>query len=161
MTFGQKNKLVCALPPVADAFAGTANSDVVLLEKYNHVTFQILTGASTTANGVVTVQACDDTTPSTTSNIAFNYISFTGGADDDTQSDLTEADSTGFAMTASAAEGMYLIEVDAAAIEGDVAGYKGVRVTVTEDTDDPQLAGIWAILSEPRYAQDALGTVLS
>jgi hypothetical protein len=55
--FSENHHIVNALSPVADAFATAATSDIVNLENYGSVTFIISTGATTTANGVVTVVA--------------------------------------------------------------------------------------------------------
>jgi hypothetical protein len=158
MIFSDRHKVVNGLPPAADVFATSGASDIVNMEAYNHVTFIIVTGATTTADGVITVEACDDTTPSHTTAIAFRYRKVVSG---DTYGDLTDATSSGYAMTASTANQYHIIEVDAADIEAGAAGYEYVRVKVTEDTDDPQYACIVAILSEPRYAHANLGTVIT
>jgi len=158
MIFSQYNKIVNALEPKADRFATKGESDVINMSKYKHITFLIMTGASSSADGVVTVEACDDTTPTNTTAIAFKYRAITSG---DTYGDLTAATSSGFAMTASKANSYYIVEVDAADIEAGEAGYKYIRLVVTEDTDDPQTACIVAILSQPRHAYEKLGTVIT
>jgi len=158
MIFSDRNKVINGLPPKADAFATAGTSDVVSMKEYNHATFLIMTGAASNANGVITVEACDDTTPSNTQAIPFKYRKVLSG---DTYGDLTDATSSGYAMTASAANQYHIIEVDAADLEAGAAGYEYVRVKVTEDTDAAQYACIVVILSEPRYAQGNLGTVIT
>jgi len=157
MIFTQRNKIVNGLPPQADAFATSGESDIVSLKNYNHVTFLIMTGASTTANGVVTVLAGSSVSSAATA-IAFKYRACTSG---DTLGDLTDATSSGFAMTASKASSFYAIEVDASDVAAAGTGYDCVKVKVTEDTDDPQYACIVAILSEPRYAGKAMPTAIT
>lgn len=158
MIFSQYNKVVNALEPKADRFATAGNSDVISMKKYKHITFLIMTGASSTADGTVTVEACDDTTPSNQTAIAFKYRAITTG---DTYGALTAATAAGFSMTASKVNSYYIVEVDAADIEAGQAGYEYVRLVVTEVTDDPQIAGIVAILSQPRHAYEQLATVLT
>ena len=158
MIFSQYNKVVNGLPPVADAFATQGYSDIVNMEAYKHVTFLIITGVTTTADGVITVEACDDVTPSNTQAIAFKYRAVVAG---DTYGALTAVASTGVAMTASKANSYYIVEVDAADVEAGKAGYEYVRVKVTEDTNDPQIACIVVILSEPRYPQEKLVTAIT
>jgi len=149
--FSERNKIVNGLSPVADAFATSGESDIVSLKDYRHVTFLIMTGISTTADGVVTVLAGSSVSAAATA-ITFKYRACTSG---DTLGALTDATTSGFAMTASKADSFYAIEVDAAVVAAAGTNYDCVKVKVTEDTDDPQIANIVAILSEPRYADAA------
>ena len=59
------------LVPEADRFAGGVTTDVVECRSATGVLFLIFRGDSTggTATGVVTVNACDDVTPTTTTAV--------------------------------------------------------------------------------------------
>lgn len=157
------NKVVNAVIPVADAFATAVTTDVVNLENYGKCTFIIATGATTTANGVVTVNAGISAASCATA-IAFKYRTQINAvppaAASDLPSALTAAAVTGFSMTASKAGGLYIIEVDADVVAAAGTAYNHCSCTVTEVTNDPQTACIVAILSEPRYPQDILVTAI-
>jgi len=162
--WSEQNKVVSGVIPVADAFATSATTDVINMENYNKCTFIIYTGATTTADGVVTVNA-GNANDSCATAIAFKYRTQVAKTDATTQggdvpSALTAATSAGFAMTASKVGGIYIIEVDSAVVAAAGTNFDHVSCTVTEDTDDPQTACILAILSEPRYPQAVLATAI-
>lgn len=147
MLFLDNNHLVTGLAPVADAFAGaTVNSDVINVENYGHVSFLIWKAVGAVGTSTVTVEACDNTTPSTTTAIPFKYARKQDS--DDTWGAVTDATAAGFATTAGSNE-MYLIEVDVADIAEQGCGY--VRLDMAEVADAAVLGGILVILSEPRY----------
>jgi hypothetical protein len=139
---------VNGLPPVADAFATTGESDIVNLAKYGAVTFIIATGVTTTANGTVQVLA-GNSVAGATNAIAFKYRAVLAPATTNVPSALTDATSAGFSMTASKPNSMYIIEITAQALA--YAGYSCVKVLVTEVTNDPQIATIVGILYGPRF----------
>ena len=164
--WSERNKVVNALLPVADAFAGTKNSDVVNLANYKKCTFLIFTGASSSGTSVVTVNAGTSNSSATTA-IAFKYrtqIAGTGGASGTTGSDipsaLTDATSTGFTTTASKVGATYIIEVDAATVAAAGTNYDHCKLTLTESKDSPVTGMVAAILSEPRYPQAVLQTAI-
>ena len=161
--WSEKNKVVNAVIPVADAFDTAVTSDVVNMENYKKLTFLVITGATSTANGVITVKAGVSNSSCATA-IVFKYRTQIGAvppaADSDVQSKLSDATVSGFAMTASKAGGMYVIEVDAQIVAEAGIDYDHVSLTVTEDTNDPQTACIVAILSDPRYADAVLQTAI-
>lgn len=160
--WSEYNKVVNAVIPVEDAWASNTTSDIINMENYNKCTFIIATGASAAnTDGVITVNA-GTTTPATA--IAFNYRTQIAAAVPDAGSDvpsaLTAAAAAGFAMTASKAGGVYIIEVDAAVVAAAGTDYDHVSCTVTEDTAGAQTGCIIAILSEPRYPQAILATAI-
>ena len=134
------------LYPVADAFAGTAATDIV--ENLGEgVLFVRTDGVGTTGTSVVTVLACDDVTPSNTHAVAFKYrISTTP----DTWGAWTEATTTGFTTTAGSNQ-MY--QIWAAAEEQAHIGYGYVKVVFTESANDPVLGGVDAYLIGGRYKE--------
>ena len=161
--FSERHKVVNAIIPVADAFSANVTSDIVHLENYKKCTFLIVTGATSTDAGLVTVGAGATSTGAATA-IPFKYrtqiAAAPPNAGSDVSSTLIDATSTGFAMTASKAGGLYIVEVDAAVVAAATAGYDHVALTVTEVGSTGVTACVLAILSEPRYPQDILVTAI-
>jgi hypothetical protein len=145
--FSENHHIVNGLSPVADAFNVTGESDIVNLAKYSAVTFIVSTGASTTANGIVTVLA-GTSVSSATNAVAFKYRTVLAPATTNVPGALTAATTAGFSMTASKANSFYIIEVKA---EDLAPTYTCCKVVVTEVTNDPQLASIIAICHNPRF----------
>jgi hypothetical protein len=139
------NHIVKGLDPVADAFAGTVYSDVINMKNWKHIQFVIVKGVGATGTSTVTVEACDDVTPSNTSAIAFRYTAITSG---DTEGTPTDAAATGFVTTAGGSQ-LYKVDVDADALAA--SGYGYIRLKMVESVDSPVLGGILAILTEPKY----------
>jgi hypothetical protein len=159
--FLSNHHIVNGLYPVADAFATTGVSDVISLENYESICFIIHTGNSTggDSDGVVTVSACDTVVPGNSVAMAFRYRTCASSATVDTWSSPTAAASTGVALNGA---DNTMLAVEVTADEVLTAGLTNsteystpfVQLTVTEDTDDPVVAGILCILSGPRYPQD-------
>jgi len=142
----QNLHFVKGLDPVADAFSGTVYSDVIDMSEFQEILFVVYKGVGTTGTSTITVEACDDTTPSNTSAIAFWYRAITSG---DTHGALTAATTSGFTTTAGSSQ-LYLISVRAAELLS--SGYKYVRLKAVESVDSPVLGGILAIQGTPTYA---------
>lgn len=141
----QETHYVPGLDPVADAFAGTVYSDVVDLGNAHAVTFVIIKGVGATGTSTVTVEACDDIVPTTTSAVAFAYRKMTTT---DTWGANTWVASTGFVTTAGSSQ-RYLVHVDADMLAN--SGYRYVRLAMVESVDSPVLGGIDIILHNLRY----------
>jgi len=146
--------IVNGLYPKADAFATSATMDYVSLENYRKATWVIHTGDATggTADGVVTVLAATAADGTGATAIAFRYRVCLSSTTVDTWGALTAATTAGFAMTAGDNR-MYLVEVDSADVAAGLANADFVSLKVTEDTDDPIVAGCICILSHARYPQ--------
>lgn len=124
------------LAPVADAFAGTVNSDVVSMKNHNRVRFVIVKGAGATGTSTITIEACDDVVPTTQSAVPFRYRRTVAGS---APGAWAAATATGFVTTAGASE-MYECEVAAEALAA--SGYGYVRLHAVEVANDPVLGGI-------------------
>lgn len=114
-----------------------------------------------TATTVLTVNACDNVTPSTRSAIPFWYREIIGTTNTgDTDGAITRAATTGFTTTAGGAK---LVLVEADAKDCAAAGYGFVELTSVEGVDDPVVASIVAILggSPNRYARQVNATVIA
>ena len=137
---------VVGLAAVADAFAATVSSDVVSMKDAIAATFWLHKAVGATGTSTITVEACDDTVPTTTSAIAFKYRANTAT---DVWGALTNATSSGFATTAGSNQN-YEITVDADQLAN--SGYGYVRLKCVEVVDSPVLGGIFIQLhlTKPR-----------
>lgn len=152
--WSEENKIYNVLIPVADPWAEHTTGRGVHLENYKRLTYIIPTGTATSGQAVVTVNAAasasGDGTP-----IAFKYRTCSSGGEYGT---LTDATSSGFAMTMQR-EGMsYIVDVNVADIVAASTGYDYSTLTITEGDQDTPLvvACVIAVLSEPRYPQATL-----
>lgn len=155
-TLIQQLDAVQGIAPVADAFDSTVYTDVVSMKNFESVMFVIQKGVGTTGTSTITVEACDDFTPSNTSAVTFFYKKVTGS--DDVASVLTKATTAGFTTTAGSNH-IYAIEVR----YGDLAasGYTNVRLKAVEVVNSPVLAGILIVLGNPRSVKDPFPTVIA
>jgi len=152
----QDAKYVQGIVPVADAFSATVATDVINMEGYQHCEFIRIAGVGVTGTSTVTVEACDNVTPSNTSAIPFRYRETAAGTD--VFGPLTDATSSGFLTTAGSNQ-IVVIEVDAEAL--GPSGYQFIRAKFVEGTDSPVLGTVLVRLSGARYGQSADATVIS
>lgn len=143
------------LVPVADCFAGGVATDIISLANYNRALFTIITGAIEDANisNIVTVDACDDTTPSNTTAMAFYHRSQQWSATVDTWSAWTAATSSGYNFTSNnaVANAVHQITFTASEVEAAQAGYEFARVSIAETANKTITATVFVQLFEPRY----------
>lgn len=133
------------LDPVANAFAGTVRSDVVNMSLHSKVMFLVYKGAGASGTSTITVQACDDNSPSTESPVEFQY---SRASNSDAPTALTKATTAGFTTTAGASD-LYFIQVNSQALAS--SGYKYVCLKMVEVVASAVLGGI-VILTVPKYA---------
>jgi len=127
---------VSVLDAIADAFAGTANTLVVQAQL--GVKFLIHKGVGATGTSTITISACDDVTPSNTTDVIFWYRAMTTMG---VWGDWTAATVAGFATTAGSSQ-LYECYVPS-----DVMGastYKYARLNAVEVVDSPVLGGVLA-----------------
>ncbi len=154
MIFTEQHLVVPALYPDADRYNSDPATDVFDMRLYDHITFILTEGAGGTGTVKIQVEECDDTTPSNSTAIAFNYRV---ASTPDTWGALTAATSAGYTTTAGANK-QVAVEVDAAELSD---GYPYVRLQLTEVVDNPCDASVIAILSKARYPQEVLDTSLT
>ncbi len=154
MIFSERNHIGKALDPVADALAGTKNTDIFSMKNHGHATFIMHKGVGVTGTTVIKAQACDDVVPSNTEDVPFHYREVTTG---DTPGALKLAAAAGFTITAGSS-GLVIVEVDSKRLAA--SGFQYVRLNMVEGVDSPILAGITVILSESRYAQNVQDTAI-
>lgn len=142
------------IDPVADAFASTVTSDVYNMEAYGRILFVIYCGVGTTGTSTITVEACDDTTPTNTDAIPFWYRQITSG---DTETAPTRATTSGFTTTAGSSK-IIVVEADAQDMTNN---YGYIRLKAVESVDSAVLGSVMAIQVEPRYAGSTKASTLS
>lgn len=130
-----------------DFLAGTVNTDVVNLGKYDKALWLIQKGAGATGTTVVTVGSCDTVVPGTATAVAFHYWTCTSG---DTWSDMQTATSAGFTTTAGADQ-MYAIEINSSELS---TTNQFARLTCTESANDPCDGSIICIMGGGRVVQE-------
>ena len=148
----ERIKFVKGLNPVADAFAGTVQSEAVNMGKYLRVAFIIVKGVGTTGTSTVTIQASSDASQTGATAIPFYYRRIATG---DTGGAVTEALAAGFNTTAGSDE-RYVIEVAADACPTDKPF---INMKLVEVVDSPVLGGI-EILAEGKYYGNVLPTAI-
>jgi hypothetical protein len=155
MMMMQESHLVKGLDPIADAFDGTVNSDVVSMRDYGRARFIIHQGVGATGSSTLTVEACDDVVPTNTTAIAFwSRETLTG----DTEGAITRRAAAGFVYTVQSSK---IIEVEVEAKDLP-AGKPFVRLHAVESVNSPCLAGILIEMGgKPRrYSRDVNATVI-
>lgn len=139
---------------VADFAAGDVASDIVSMVNHDSVVFICHWGVGTTGVVALTVDACDDTTPSNTAKIPFWYRKVTAAG---THGAVTLADKDTGVSNSAASNQIFLVEVQRQALAA--SGYEYVRLNVNETTDDPLLGGVLVLMGRPRFAgTDTVGT---
>lgn len=148
----QSCHLVNALPPVD--INGGVNTDIWSMKGHSHASIIISMGV-TGAASTVTLQECDDFTPSSSAAIAFDYYSETTDSGD-TLGAKTSATASGFA-TSTNNNIMYVIEVDASQLS---AGFPCLRVCFS-DPSAATFATVQVVLSGSRYGGDQNATAIA
>ena len=153
-------KFAPTFAPVADFLAGTKNSDVHNMAQFDGAMFVLHWGVGATGTTVITVEACDDVTPSNTTAIVFWYREIKTG---DTDGAWTKATTAGFTTTAGSNHIIQIFvsasDVAAASVNSTV-GNKYVRLHSVEATDNPILGGGMFIGIGGRYQEDVNATTI-
>lgn len=152
----EEGHIVNALAPVD--VNGGKNSDVWSMANYNHATIIISLGVTASGSEIpITVEECDDFTPSNSTAIGFAYYSETT-AGGDTLGARQTATASGFTTSADEPDNtFYVIEVDAAELSD---GYPNLRV-VCADPGASVIGAITVVLSGARYVGEASATAIA
>lgn len=141
------HKVILALAPVADAFAGAIVSSGFDMKNFSKVNFHILKGVGTTGTSTITVTKATDGSGTTEAAIPFYYRRNTAAG---VAGAWTLATTAGFTTTAGSTETYEIAITDQ--MEGLATGDKTfVRVKATEVVDSPVVGAIVAVLSGGRY----------
>lgn len=151
MYFLDQTVHVVGLTSPVDTASTTVNSDVIGVKEYHAIEFLVYFGTITGDTVAVTVEECDNVTPSNTTAIAFKYRK--GAATGtDSMGAVTDATASGVSMAATDDDKLLLIDVDPRALSADrpylrVVADPGASASAVE-------IAILALL-RPRYAQSA------
>lgn len=163
--FLSNHHIVPALVPVADAFAGGVDTEVVCLRDYRRATLVVMTGAIEDAgiSNLVTLNACTDAAKTGATAMAFRYRTQPYSTTVDTWTALALAAATGYNAAAAfpAANVVWFFEVAAEDVQAALAGADFVYATIAETANKTVTAAAFWILSEPRYPQDVPQTAIA
>ena len=137
-----------------DIFNGSPATDVLSMAIYQDILFIITKNAGATGTATLTVESCDNTTPSNTTTIAFrSQVTTTGNV----ASAWEARAAAGFDTTAGANQ-VYVIWVRAKDLDN---GDQFVRLVATEVANNPVDGAIIAIGLNPRYEFDGVVDITS
>jgi hypothetical protein len=153
LTFGERH-IINALPPVADAFAGTVYSDVIKVSDYHAARFTLYRGVGATGTSTLTIEACDDAAGTNPVAIPFAYQKYDNA--DDVPDDVVQATAAGF-TTGAGSNFQFVLEAETQRM-GDK---KWLRLKAVEVVDSPVLGGIMVTLLHPRYARQVPPTAIA
>ena len=134
---------------------GGVNTDIINTQLYDRIDFVIILG-TLAASCALTVEECDDTTPSNSTAISFDYKKTTADAGD-TYGAVTAATSSGITITATD-DGKTLVVMTRAAELTD--GYPFVRC-VFADPSGADFMSVLAVCYGARYQQDVMPSAQS
>jgi len=141
----EKLHFIGGIAPDADFASGTVTIDVFECLG-DGAYFLIWYGANASSGAsTLTVEACDDTTPSNTTAVAFYYRSSTTF---DTWGSWTAATTSGITVGGSA-DSAWQVYVDASELASEGYGY--VRAKLVESTNQEADGVVCAYLVNPRY----------
>ena len=145
----QELHMVPLASPV-DTAATTVSSDVIGVKEALEIELDVLFGTITGDTVVVTIEECDDTTPTNTTAIAFNYQK-SSAVGTDTMGAVTAATTAGVTIAATDDDKLLRCFVDPDAL---TAGYPYLRVVANPGASASAVEiAIWAILRD-RYPQE-------
>ena len=154
--FLERGHAEMGLIPLADAFdTATGTTDVFNMAGHNRFYTVYLFGAGGTGTQLFTVEACDNTTPSNTTAVAFHYrVSPAAG----TIGPIVACAAAGYTIVAGANQ-ILEIEVDAATV--GATGYSYVRVKASEVVNSPVTGAAVSLLLEPRDSGKLMYTAVT
>jgi len=146
--------VVNILPPqaITDAVA----SDVFSLKNYAHATIIVTAGSTNADAGNITIEECDDFTPTNDTAIPFIYYEETTAAGDTLSGKKTAAAATGIDVSAND-NIIYVIEIDASQLS---EGYPNL-ILKWSATGGATYGSAVAILTGARYAGDQSATAIA
>ena len=143
--------------PIADTSSGSPNGDVISLAKGQTAMTIVYTGANATGNTQITVESCDNISPTTTTAIAFRVTKYeTSGSD--VPSTATAVVSTAGFLTSTVANVFYVIEVDSDMLSGTD---KYFQIAQAESSGGAVVGGYFTLISGGRYQEATTDTALT
>lgn len=162
--FTQRNHVLQGIVPASAAL--NTNSQVINLTNYQSCSIFIIKGAGAVGTGTITVDACDNLTPSNTAKAPFKYRRCIGGGiATDAWGAVTDRTALQSFVTAAAANDMYEIIVDPADIGNVVVnaarGRRFCRLSVVQVDATAVLWSVLVVLSDPKSAQEIPVTAIA
>ena len=157
LDFNNKTHIVGLTSPY-DSAGAAITSDIVNVGEYHAVSILVYIGTITGDTAAITVEECDDVTPSNNTAIAFRYRESGATTSSDAYGSVTAALAAGVTVAAADDDHIFMIDINGAALSD---GYPYVRVVVTPAGSAS--ASEVAILSigNPRYPQDDQVTAIT
>jgi len=126
LNLAEKYHVVGLVSPV-DTASTTVNSDVINMGKNHAACIAVYIGTITGDTAVITVEECDDVTPSNSTAIDFRYRESGATGTSDAFGDMATAASTGVTVAATDDDHIFLIDIDADELSD---GYPYLRVVI-------------------------------
>ena len=153
-TFSGGHLVINAVAPSADLFNGNPAGQIVSLSNYDNAVFLIVKGTGAAGTATVTVEATDDSVPTTVEAIPFRYRL---NEVSDTWSDWIDAPAAGFEMPAGA-DKQALIEVRDRELPDDKPN---LRIKLDEVVNDPVTGCVLCIMDRPNYMSEPMPSALA
>lgn len=157
ISFNERRHIVGLATPV-DTTSTTVTSDIVSLKNYHGGEFILYFGTITGDTVVVTVEECDDVTPSNNTAIAFNYRKSGATLVSDAYGDITASASTGVTIAATDDDKILAISLDASELS---AGFPCVRIVADPGGSASAVEIAILCILDPRYPQNDQLTALT
>ena len=148
------NPVHTAITAAIDIIDATPTTDIINLENWTECFFIFKKDSGGTGTATITVESCDDVTPTTATAIAFQYRIQTTV---DTWGDWTESAAAGFGTEGTDANQLYQIRINSESLSGDD---KYVRMVTTELVNGAVVGSISCFLAGPRYSQETPASVI-
>lgn len=152
--FSERHFINTGIVPVADALAGTVQSDAVNTKLYSRVTFILIRGVGATGTSTLTVQASSDAAQ--TGATAIKFKSRTGALTGAALGALTARAAAGYATVAGSNQ-IDVLEVDAADCP---AGLPFLNVKAVEVVNSPVAACMLTICSGASYEEAVMPSAI-
>lgn len=146
--------VVNIIPPVSITAAKL--SDVFSMKNYSHATIIVTCGATDADAGFITIEECDDFTPTTDTAIDFYYYAEETAAGDTLGARTLAVAATGIDVSAND-NITYVIEIDAAQLSD---GYPNLQLKWSIPGGATLVSAV-AILSGSRYGGDQSATAIA
>lgn len=154
MNIAEQGHVVNILPP--QSITAAVTSDVFSMENYAHATIIVTAGATNADAGNITVEECDDFTPTNDTAIDFNYYAETTAAGDTLGVRTLAAAATGIDVSAND-NITYVIEIDARELTD---GYPCLELKWSIPGGATLVSAV-AVLSGSRYAGTESSTAIA
>lgn len=152
-SFAENNVIkITAIAAPEDAWTGSPATDVINMKNFDEITFGVWETSGGTGTTTLTLEECDDVTPSTSTAIAFSYATITSATTTGMFAGWTRATSSGVTPTAGANK-LTLVKVHSSELSD---GYPYVRLQTTEVDSTAVDGGIFIIASKPAYAGESM-----